>query len=80
MSTKVDESSAAETLLMTAEEIAELLRLSVRSVWRLRSAGGIPKPLRIGGTTVRWRRSEILDWVSAGCPAADSRNNDRRRT
>lgn len=79
MSTRIDEPSTTESVLMTAEEIAELLQLSVRSVWRLRSSGGIPKPVRIGGTTVRWRRVEIMEWVAAGCPAVDSRNNGHRR-
>lgn len=79
MPTKINECSTAETLLMTAEEIAELLRLSVRSVWRLRSAGGIPKPLRIGSATIRWRRNEIMEWVKAGCPSLASRENGTRR-
>lgn len=68
-----------EPLLITAEEFAELMQVSVRSVWRLRSAGEIPEPVRIGGT-IRWRREEVLQWIAAGCPPRPSRNNDRRRS
>lgn len=67
-----------EPLLITAEEFAELMQVSVRSIWRLRSAGEIPEPVRIGGT-IRWRREEVRQWIEAGCPPRTSRNNDRRR-
>jgi excisionase family DNA binding protein len=70
--------SPSEPLLITAEEFAELMQVSVRSVWRLRSAGEIPEPVRIGGT-IRWRREEVLQWIEAGCPPRASRENGSRR-
>jgi excisionase family DNA binding protein len=70
--------SPSEPLLITAEEFAELMQVSVRSIWRLRSAREIPEPLRIGGN-IRWRREEVMEWINAGCPSQASRNNDRRR-
>lgn len=65
-------------VLITAEEFAELMQISVRTLWRLRSAGQIPEPVRIGGT-VRWNRERVLDWISDGCPPATSRENGHRR-
>src|SRR5262245_55780513 len=39
-----------------------------RSTWaRLTAAGKTPAPVRLSGAT-RWRRSELLGWIAAGCP------------
>lgn len=67
-----------EPLLITAEDVAKLLSVSVRSVWRLRSAGRIPQPLQIGGA-VRWRWQQMQDWIADGCPPPSSRDNGARR-
>ena len=56
-----------KTTLITARALAELLSTSVRTVWRLRSAGKLPRPLTIGGG-VRWIESEISAWIRAGAP------------
>lgn len=59
------------SLLVSTTQLAKLLQLSVRSVWRLRSAGKLPREVRIG-RCVRWRRDEILAWIHAGCPSLRS--------
>jgi predicted DNA-binding transcriptional regulator AlpA len=68
----------AEPLLITAEELARLLHISLRTLWRLRSAGRLPEPVRIAGM-VRWRVDEIKNWVAAGCPAPPDRENKTSR-
>ncbi len=70
--------SSAESLLVTAAELAGMMQISTRTLWRLRSAGSIPQPVRLGGA-VRWRRDELLDWMARGCPSVTSRENDTRR-
>ena len=65
------DSFQAAPLMMTADELAETLCISKRQVWRLKARGDIPKPVTIG-TSVRWRRSDILDWIAEGCPAKSS--------
>lgn len=65
-------------LLMTAAQVAELLQVSPRTLWRLLSAGKLPAPLRLGGV-VRWRFEEITKWIAAGCPPAPARENATRR-
>jgi predicted DNA-binding transcriptional regulator AlpA len=60
--------SVREALAVCARELAEMLNVSLRQVWRLNSAGKLPRPIRLGGS-VRWDRQEILDWFKAGCPA-----------
>lgn len=65
-------------LLISAEEVAKLLQLSIRSVWRLRTSGRMPKPIRIGGA-IRWRLLDIESWIAQGCPAAPGRENTTRK-
>ena len=63
---------------ITVEQLAKLIQKSVRSVWRMRSAGQVPKPVKLGGG-VRWRVRDIERWIEQGCPAEVQRQNDRRR-
>ncbi|HTV49187.1 MAG TPA: helix-turn-helix domain-containing protein [Phycisphaerae bacterium] len=51
-------SSNPASALMKDWEVAELLSLSRRQVWKLSSAGKLPAPVRLAGST-RWRRGEI---------------------
>jgi predicted DNA-binding transcriptional regulator AlpA len=60
--------SAIEPLLLPAKQAAVLCGMSAASWHRKVSAGLAPAPLRIGPGCVRWRRSELEDWVRASCP------------
>ena len=53
--------------LLDIRQVAAVLDVSVRSVHRLRDGGKIPAPVRIGGS-VRWRATEIDEWIERGCP------------
>jgi predicted DNA-binding transcriptional regulator AlpA len=53
--------------LLTAAESAEMAGVAKRSWWRYVSSGKAPAPVRLGGA-VRWRRNELSEWISAGCP------------
>jgi predicted DNA-binding transcriptional regulator AlpA len=57
--------------LISASELAEMLQVSTRTLWRLRSAGKLIKPIKLGGST-RWRLDEVQAWITAGCPAPDA--------
>jgi excisionase family DNA binding protein len=65
------EKVANAPLMMTADELAETLCISLRQVWRLKAKGDLPKPVTIG-RNVRWRRSDIVEWIEAGCPSSSS--------
>ena len=52
--------------LMTVEDLAKLLSVSVRTVWRLRRNASLPRPVKIGGG-VRWRISDVRAWIEQGC-------------
>jgi prophage regulatory protein len=56
-----------EALAICARELAEMLDVSLRQVWRLNSAGKLPRPVRLGGS-VRWNRAEVMAWFEGGCP------------
>ena len=57
--------------LMTVREVAAELKVSSRQVWKLASSGRMPAPLRLG-RSVRWRASDIAEWIRLGCPARDA--------
>jgi predicted DNA-binding transcriptional regulator AlpA len=59
-----------EPLLLSARDLAAMLRLGLRTVRSMDAAGKLPAPMRIGGC-VRWKFSEILDWINAGCPSRE---------
>lgn len=56
-----------QPLLISVDQLAMILGISTRSVWRLLSAQKIVEPVRIGGA-VRWRFAEIKNWIDRGCP------------
>ncbi|MBX3323937.1 MAG: helix-turn-helix domain-containing protein [Phycisphaeraceae bacterium] len=66
--------AVSNPMLLSAVQVAGLLGVSRAHIWRLHSAGQLPAPLRLG-RAVRWRRSELEDWLAAGAP-----NRDRWRT
>lgn len=56
-----------DALLLTAKQAASVCGKSLRT-WRIWDAAGwIPRPVRIGRSTL-WRADELRDWVAAGCP------------
>jgi excisionase family DNA binding protein len=71
------DSSAArsgEALLISAEELANLLGLSKRHVWRLLSRGDLIKPIKIGSTT-RWPLDAVREWITVGCPRPNAHSD-----
>jgi len=56
--------------LLDVIAVAELCGCSTRTIRRLADAGRMPTPIRLAGL-VRWRRSELLRWLDAGCPPRD---------
>lgn len=56
-----------QPVLLTAEEVALRLNVSERTLWRLLSAGKLPKPVRFGRNT-RWKATAVAEWIQQGCP------------
>ena len=57
-------------LTANANQVAAMLGVSVRQVWRLHATGRLPRAIRLGNC-VRWRRAEIEAFVEAGCPTRE---------
>ena len=56
-------------ILLTAKEVGAKLSLSKRAVFRMRSAGLICSPVKVGAGAIRWRLSDIEQWIAWGCPS-----------
>ena len=56
-----------ENQLLTAKQVGLMLALSKRQIFRLNSAGRLPRPLKIGGA-VRWKLVDIALWQDLNCP------------
>lgn len=53
--------------LLTAQDVARTLQISVRTLRTLDALGKLPLPVRVG-RAVRWPRKELDAWIAAGCP------------
>lgn len=53
-------------LLLTVKQVAALLSLGQRTIWKMSAAGRMPAPLRVG-RAVRWRRDELMTWIRGDC-------------
>jgi predicted DNA-binding transcriptional regulator AlpA len=49
--------------LMTVEDLADVLHVSRRTIFRLRSRGVLPVPVTIGGSIIRWRPGDIREFL-----------------
>jgi excisionase family DNA binding protein len=65
-----------ERLLISVDELATILRVSPRTVWRLLSAEKLIPPVRFGGA-VRWRYGDVKQWIDGGCPPNSKPNKPR---
>jgi len=60
-----------EVAVVNVREVAELLGVCVRTVWRMSQKGQIPAPIRLGERIVRWRLADLrehLERQAAGTP------------
>jgi excisionase family DNA binding protein len=51
--------------LLTAEEVAELLQVKVETIHQWRWKGKGPKAVKAGPKFVRFRPSDVNDWLDA---------------
>ncbi|MCC6970887.1 MAG: helix-turn-helix domain-containing protein [Phycisphaerales bacterium] len=63
--------------LLRARDVAALLAISVRCVWRLAASGDLPRPIRLGGST-RWRAHELEEFIARGAANRAKRDIPRR--
>ena len=58
--------------LLSVEDVASTLQVSVSHVYRLADGGRLPRPIKLGGL-VRWNRTELEAWISSGCKSLRSK-------
>jgi excisionase family DNA binding protein len=61
-------------ILIDSREVAKLLKVSPRKLWKMQDTGEMPPPVRIG-RAVRWSYEALKKWVDSGCPKP-TLNND----
>ena len=54
--------------LIDIDNLATRLGCSTRHVRRLAAGGRIPRPIKLGAL-LRWLKTDIDQWMAAGCPA-----------
>jgi len=53
-------------LLMTQPQVLQTVGLKSRtSIYRRRLAGTFPAPLDIGNGQIRWRQSDVMEWIAS---------------
>jgi predicted DNA-binding transcriptional regulator AlpA len=66
-----------ENLLLDTKQVAKLLDIGERTLWRYWNSGRVLKPIKIGNA-VRWNAVELRQWVEAGCPRHERWEKRRR--
>lgn len=57
----------SRAMLLSANEVAELLGVSLAFVRKLDSSGRLPRAIRLG-RTVRWSLRTLENWLAVGAP------------
>lgn len=50
---------------MTVEDVAERLRTTPTQVRNMKQRGQLPPPLKLCGLGLRWRESDLAEWIDA---------------
>ena len=59
-------------MLLTVDEVSELVKLKRATIYKFVAAGRFPKPLVIGPKARRWKREAIEEWVASLSETAGS--------
>ena len=49
--------------LLRVSEVASMLGISPRKIWRMKNTGELPEPIKLGNST-RWRHSDIVEFIN----------------
>ena len=51
--------------LLRRREVERITGMSRSSIYRLMQEGEFPRPVRVGPAAVRWKTSNITDWIES---------------
>lgn len=54
--------------LLDVRQVAELLGVHQRTVWRMAATGALPAPIRLSERVVRWRLADLERYLSRAKP------------
>lgn len=58
--------------LLTASDLSAQIGISVSSIYRRRSVGeSLPRAVKIGKASVRWRQADVDTWIEEQLEGAD---------
>jgi len=57
-------STTFNTYYLSVEQVAKRFSVSKDTIWRWKRNGEFPAPVKLGGTTTRWRLSDIEEYES----------------
>jgi excisionase family DNA binding protein len=49
--------------MYTAAQLAELLQVTVSTIWRMVKAGQLPEPIRYNARLARWPKEVVEQWL-----------------
>jgi len=55
----------ANTPYLSVDQVAARFGVAKDSIWRWKRNGDFPTAVKLGGTTTRWRLSDIEEWESS---------------
>jgi excisionase family DNA binding protein len=64
----MDQPEEVSPAVLNVKQVASVLNVSVRHVYRMADGGLMPKPLKLGGLN-RWHRRAIDEWLAGGARA-----------
>ena len=51
--------------LLTSQQVADRLAVSVRTLWRLIARGEFPQPIRYNRKLVRWKSGDVEQYIDS---------------
>ena len=51
--------------LLRRREVERVTSMSRSAIYRLMQEGDFPRPVRVGPAAVRWRQSDIAEWLES---------------
>ena len=63
MASTAVEMTSPQVRLLTVKEVAAMLHLGERSVWKFSACGEFPAPIKIGRLR-RWDHRDLDDWIA----------------
>lgn len=67
-----------ECELLTPDDVAAMLKVSKRTVFRLRAGGLLPQPLQLSTNLIRWRTADIHRYIVELQQRKPRRRTDKR--